>query len=80
MVGDGGGASLMLVFIVWPTLVRADQAGVGHGAQLLQHGLADPSVFPHDSRRGGLLCHWARVLVLAGENAQPFRHSAELMF
>lgn len=37
-----------------------------HQAQRHPHGLADPTVLPHDVRRGGVLRHGSRVLLLTG--------------
>lgn len=41
-------------------------AGRRHPAQHHAHGLADPSVLPHDLWRGGVLCHRAGVRLLTG--------------
>lgn len=52
---------------VCPAVCPEHQRSDWHPAQHCPHGLADPSVFPHHCRGGGLLCHWSRVRLLTGK-------------
>lgn len=49
-----------------PAVLSERPLSDGHQSKLRQLGLADSSVFPHDCRRGGLLCHRPGVLLLTG--------------